>query len=857
MWISYYDSEVRKYHPVCEKALNIALKKIFQDTEYEVLHHEYTGSLEMDFIIRNIRTKHHLCVIEVKKTPADVNSARYQYQAMSYVQNLAGGGKPYYVLTNLEYAFAFRFDPTRPRVVQQMLEPGIVHIADFNALSQVDFEEKLTDYFAQMISAFIDDRYKYLATLEQFETHMRNLVNDNKKWKSSLAVLLYEYIRGAFLSIGRKELTYDVRSFRNDIQRICNEAATVNFKEIFTFSPQDFEAKATVAEDVLVNIFDFGKQSVSGDSIAGLLHSIISLGKEHDGEVPTDLELARVVAVLAKSITGAISSDLFICDPAVGSGNLVSSAADMFGVMPNQIKANDVNKRLLELLSLRIGLNYPKIISARNSAVISGYHVADLPSDYFDDVAVVVMNPPFVAGINCVERKQAILKKIRKVKGKKANTDVGQMNLEGVFLELICSLCKPNTVISCVFPKTHLVARGKEAVEIRKLLLNDFGLKAIFSYPEDGLFEDVTKGTCVLLGHVGNPVNIVKFVSSSNLVEDIDLNLFGDAISQNFALDNFASIIPGIDGMAMEKQRLVDAVKNGWRQVCREFDDATEFQQSHFVISDKLAKISCTDKRVLSRKRGSAGNNGASDLLMADIGKGLHSKFNTLPAFVAMKKAMVDTLFVSKGDTVCFDAGQISDDKLSAVVDFYMSLPKKESQQQRKEKTKDELIRLMKSTSAKPTPAYATLLPRAIRALGRAYVVEGKVVVSTNFVVFPARAKDDASILASWFTTIFYQLTCEINAKPQEGMRKMEVGDIEETFVPILSKITKEQKAEIIAEIANIEFLTLNNPTIRKIDEIWANILFGNDATVRLAEANRLLKFLANTRNPQNSTDEE
>jgi len=272
MWISYYDSEVRKYHPICERVLNNALKKIAKDTEYEVQHHEYTGSLEMDFIIRNKRTKQHLCVIEVKKTPADVNSARYQYQAMSYVQNLAGGGKPYYILTNLEYAFAFRFDPTRPRVVHQMLDTGLLHIADFNALPQVDFENKLVNYFAQMISDFIDDRYKYLATLEQFETHMRNLANDSKKWKSSLVVLLYEYIRGAFISIGRKELSYDVRSFRNDIQRICNEAAAVNFKEIFSFSSQNFEAKANIAEDVLVNIFDFGKQSVSGDSIAGLLH---------------------------------------------------------------------------------------------------------------------------------------------------------------------------------------------------------------------------------------------------------------------------------------------------------------------------------------------------------------------------------------------------------------------------------------------------------------------------------------------------------------------------------------------------------------------------------------------------------
>ena len=48
MWISYSDSEVNRFHPVCEKALNRALLLLEKDSEYRVLHHQYTGSLEMD-----------------------------------------------------------------------------------------------------------------------------------------------------------------------------------------------------------------------------------------------------------------------------------------------------------------------------------------------------------------------------------------------------------------------------------------------------------------------------------------------------------------------------------------------------------------------------------------------------------------------------------------------------------------------------------------------------------------------------------------------------------------------------------------------------------------------------------------
>ena len=55
MWISYSDSEVNKYHPICERALNQALRLAGKDMQYKVIHHQYTSSLEMDFVIQNKR----------------------------------------------------------------------------------------------------------------------------------------------------------------------------------------------------------------------------------------------------------------------------------------------------------------------------------------------------------------------------------------------------------------------------------------------------------------------------------------------------------------------------------------------------------------------------------------------------------------------------------------------------------------------------------------------------------------------------------------------------------------------------------------------------------------------------------
>lgn len=106
--VSYADSEVKIFHPLCEASLNQALKNLGLDGDYEVLHHQYTGTLEMDYVIRNSHTKKYLCVIEVKRTPADVQSARYQVQAQSYVQmNTPDNEKPFYILTNLEKLISF------------------------------------------------------------------------------------------------------------------------------------------------------------------------------------------------------------------------------------------------------------------------------------------------------------------------------------------------------------------------------------------------------------------------------------------------------------------------------------------------------------------------------------------------------------------------------------------------------------------------------------------------------------------------------------------------------------------------------------------------------------------------------
>lgn len=848
MGISYSDSEVKTYHPLCENALNEALKRLKVDKEYSVVHHKCTGSLEMDFVIQHRTTGKYICVIEVKRTPSDVHSIRYQFQAMSYVQQNAGQTeKPFYILTNLECAYAFRYNANKPKTFQQVLKPGFENIGSFETDSESIFFEKLTVYFQEKLESFLSDNFEYLVTLDQFVTFMKAIKNDNKKWKTSLAFLFYEYIRGSFTFINRKGLS-GIRLFNNDVSKICNEAAMINFKDIFSYTNEKFEKDTFVDSDLMRNLFTFGEQNVTGDSIANVLHQIVSSGHEHDGEVSTDMELARIVAKLAFYVNGNLGADEQICDPAAGSGNLLSAAIDCFDIRPNQILANDCNEQLVELLSLRLGLKFAHIISKDNSPTIETKNIAELTSDFFTNVKIILMNPPFVAGINCVERKEKLIQALRCIADTEIESTVGQMPLEVPFLELIIHLVKRGTTIACIFPKTHLTARGAEAKTIRKLLLEKFGLRIIFSYPGSAIFDNVTKDTCVLVGKAMQPCDNITAISSYDNIPDLDIHCFSKSLSKEMT-DDFKPTMPGIVGKKIGKKELEKTIEIGWRSINSEMTEAVDFINKTFRDSENFALFETFN---FKSKRGGVGNNGGSDLLFFDSNESLfgHFKDKKIVLKFGMRNAKQDKFLLNSGDAKFLDSSLNTPELIDEIITYYMQLPQKENKQPRKAKSKSDWLKILDKESKSVFPKNSVLIPRLIRSTGRVYLAQKPVFVSTNFVVCSLPDAKTAMLMASWVSTIFYQLICEVSSKDNEGMRKMEVVDIEKTYFPDFSKLSDEFYKEIETEMQNLVFLDLRNIKIRTIDILWAEKLFDENAHTVLKDAARMLSFVVDKRNP-------
>uniref|UniRef100_UPI0040573925 BpuSI family type II restriction endonuclease n=1 Tax=Agathobacter sp. TaxID=2021311 RepID=UPI0040573925 len=847
--VSHVDSEVKIFHPLCETSLNQALKNLSLDSEYEVLHHQYTGTLEMDYVVRNSRTKKYLCVIEVKRTPADVQSTRYQVQAQSYVQmNSPENEKPFYILTNLEKLISFRYDATKPRVYQQMLLPGLENVCDFSVDDEREIVNKLATIFTRLIDEFRNDRYQYLTTLEQFLAYMNSTIADDKKWKSSMAMLMYEYIRGAFRAVRRTEIRYDIHKFHNDVEQICIEANTVDFDGIFAYDSAKYLPRLTMSASILADIYKYGNVNISGDSIADALHNMISEDKHHEGEVATDLELASLAAVLAKMSNGALSAGKKICDPAAGSGNLLCSSINIFNAEPNQLIANDINPKLIELLSLRLGLSFPKVIAKPNVAQITTEDIVNLNKSDFSDVDVVLLNPPFVAGINCVNRKVLFYDKIKTLKGSEAITKVGQMNLGAVFLETVCHLVNVGATIVCIFPKAHLTERGEEAVAFRKMLLNLFGLHTIFNYPAEGLFGSVTEETCIFVGKVLRKANEVLVYSSDVKVADIDLHALQN-FTGSYCRTDFATVFPGVEARLFDWSELDAAVEDGWRMVCSEMSEAIQFIECNINRCAKLINITKTTNVY---RKGQVGVNGGSDLTFFDSIDALYTKYEkSVTLEEGMRNAKSNDFILNCGDSKFLNFNGIGTRLAASITGDYTLMTRAAGKQQRKVKTAAEWETIAKKDGKVRFLKNSVLIPTKIRKSGRVHLSNIPLYVSTNFVVFTYPSVVEAEVVASYMTTVFYQLECEVMCKNHAGVRKGEVGDVVTTHVPVFAGISSSDVLKIQAEIPNINFLNLNNPTITKMDEIWAEILFGANAKTCLADAQRLLRFLANRRNSQ------
>lgn len=846
-WLSETDMEVALFHPVCARALEEALVMLGLDSNYQIEHHRYVGSLEMDLVISNKVTRKILCVIEVKRTIPAVYSSRYQYQAMNYVQSLRDAEKEtnYYILTNLECSCLFLYTAKRPNVYDQLIQPGYVFTHRFEDVDETTFRADLAIHFRDLLQRVLNQDSNYLLSFSNFATIVRETMPSLLTWNSSLAFMFYEYIRGSFSEIGRNEL-FDIKQFRNDIFAICREASRINFKGIFGFDNEEYDSNYRPIDMVLGDLYKLGQNYKDAELICNVMHQVISAGHTHEGEVPTDIELAQTLLRLVKTFVPSISEGQNITDPAAGSGTLLSAAALAYPTLaPSQIQANDINERLLQLLSLRMGLCFASVISKNNSPKICTNDISDLDKSFFDNTRVVVLNPPYLSAVaeGCTDKKNKLASRIQRLTGHASKTNIGQAPLECPFIELITNLVQPGTIVACIIPNTHLSALGNQDVEFRKFLLNDFGLSMIFNYPQTNLFDDVLQNTSIFIGQAHQPQEYVKFIQSYSFVSEIVQDTIPEAVARLEESAIPLELVDGLVGCLVPKSILGQKVADGWMFLDPVIGNVHSYVNEHIINNTNLFR-NISIAGYVDMSRGRVGNSGGSDLLYLTTKQDL---LNECPDEVkdALKPGLRNSDYASyivgEGDQQFFDIRGLEKNVVKDVISTYLTKYETTQKQVKKSKTVDDWYEILEKEATHFVPINSVLVPRATRRLASTYITTELTYLSTNFVCIETANYNEAKILSSWMSSIFYQLQLEIYCKNQSGMRKLEIENIRKTYVPKVSLMSSND-VNLILNTEVSDFYDLKRPEIREIDRAWAKVMIQNDDTETLL--NNALRYL-------------
>ncbi len=718
--------------------------------------------------------------------------------------------------------------------------------------------DKLTEGFKTIIDIVINDKAEY----QELTGSLIPLLEKNKcnkeEWHKLLVIAGYEYIRGVFKAHGVHKELKDVYRYRNMPNKIISLSKNINFKNLFKDPLPDKNDNEIWNTDMLGDILNLGNKTMSGDMLAEILHELLIYGKEHDGMVPTDVELARIVSLLAQSaLSRGLNDNEIVCDPAAGGGNLIGAVNFAFeDISPKQIWANDKEEFFLELLSIRLGLIFPKVISPENSPEITCKDICDLESKNFENVKIIVMNPPYISGVKGKNIKKELKEKIEIITGKNAVTDIGQAGVEHLFLELITEQVKDGTIISVVFPKQILYTQSKEGEKLREYLISKFGLKTIFLYPRDGVFNTVVKDTVVFIGIKGKKFNNLEIIKSSINIHDIDLSKFKKYINDENDINCY-----GIDKQLIHRNIFEEYNKAGWKFLSDSYFNVDRWINDNFKdTSDQLSEI------VSSSRRGKVGNSGASDLIFINSVEEIWNKVkNIVPKewlYPGIRLVTdIDKVYVNSETTSrrvlvpsddAFIDGTSDFNILEEILNKYnktISKLKKATKQVKITKSNKELRDIIKKERNNVTPKNTILIPRALRRYGRLFYTTEDVYVSTNVVEFSLE-ENVGLIVASWLLSIFGQLQFENMAKDQEGERKLEKGSIEQVLIPSkVINIDEINKSKIIDEINDeFKFIDLYNPEITNIDKLWADIMDINGENLK--ETIELLEEKVLERNP-------
>lgn len=854
----YSSPENTEFHPVFKQAVKelLTAKGLTRAISIQGQFPSPTGPI--DFVLLDSTTNKVILPIEIKRTQSSVRG-QGRRQARDYWSNLGSQCQtPYYSVSNLELTELFRHDPARPRTSAQRIKLTHAQAGTLGITSENDFYTNLIACISEILDIISGSQtFSYATGLTQFQTNIESAVNNLTKWHQIFIPTCFEYIRGASSgNTNLRALTTGWRQadfYRSTPTRLIQLGKHVDFEHIFSdpvpipCDPESFQYS------VLLEAYESGKVLGNGDDIAELVNE--ALAPSGRGIVETDAELAQLMGIVAKAaLSRELEASEKVMDPGSGSGRLLTALPNTAfpSLSPNQVWANEKEVRFAESLSLRLGLAFSQVISPTNAPKITISGIEQVDKSEFANVKLVVMNPPFMSGVQSASIKEKFLDRISAISGSPSYINDGQIALEALFLELVWNLVDNGTVIATIFPIQHLYRLSAEVAKLRQFLATQFALSHIVVYPSRGIFEGVTKQTVLLVGKKGNSDANVNFLEVQKQVGDIDFSHLYSGL-----MSGLSSPTHGVSATPLSREHLISSATDGWKSVIGAGQRVRSFINTYLSTYSTLKTLpsSCI-------RRGTVGNGGNTKLSVFNFHSprypGVTSQIphSWLRPVLNTTDSMPRVLTPTNAPEMSFmpplsayQSGTADAQILRHIVDTYLAIPQTSNGvQARHVHSQDKVIRKLKSDQKNFGGGWV-LIQRASRTKGEIGILEHEgILLSTNVPMVHLETPRERKLLASWLLSTFGQIQFEFYGTPQEGMRKLEMKSIKQVAYPNFSGIPTHIESALIGNLDSEPAINFSNIISRPSDLLWAEIVDPTNPSDCLNKALLLLQEIVDER---------
>lgn len=610
-WLKYTDDEVLVFHPAFNEVASVALQELGIGEAYHWEHHVRSPGITIipDFVLVETKTNRWRLVVEIKRPRAGVYSERAQIQAKGYAEGNQArfpAMKPcYFCVTNLESSILFALNGKNPvrecRVKDMSFDSGaftrtpiVAHknqiTADLKAIVRFVIEQNTPEFdtvWPRIARTFVShaERLGYKAAMdpgldatpEVVMSYFSGSTHEMRKREVLLRCLTAEYLKG-ILAHSKHPKASSLPVLRKDI----SQAAVV----IEALKKIDFSG---IFEDEAAQIYrSLAKDLLSKREVEDYLGSLIServdlLAMRNDalempeafieevyphhvqdarGKARTDGDLA---ALLSTICIGSV--DLRIMDPGCGDGSLLSASYDTLRELGashssaiSQIEGIDADALATKIAALRLALKEPFVISSSDENFI---RPADMFSSAsaFKDIDVILINPPFKrfeqrdeAAIPTALRSHFHNSVVRDFG--KAETDVGQANIYNIYIEYVLKVSKASATLGIILDNRWYHNKGSK--NLRELLLRDYKIVAVISYPHDLFFANWTIATSILIVKREDPdaAHEVQFLRTNDPRKS-DFTAVSEAIAKN---------VPYPEGWSVNKVQQSKLTSDSWQE---------------------------------------------------------------------------------------------------------------------------------------------------------------------------------------------------------------------------------------------------------------------------------------------------